>query len=980
MKYHSIHPNSIRLSVRVKFLHFLQEFLLIAGLLALPFGRVWADWNSFIVNFNKSLFGRGAQTWQIAPYDERWTYFANKSGMVQFDGERWSVFPLLGGQDVRSVLPSAKSGRIYVGGINEFGYYEPGTSGELVYHCLSDTLDSALRYVGNVWGIHEADNVLYIQGDDRVVKCVDGTCTLVQEEGMKIDCSCVARDVLYVGTNQGVWVVVGSTFFRLQGAEVLQSERIRSIRPYREGVLVATAYHGLYYCDGRTTEPLLTGAEDFMRSNEVFCMAVQGDKIALGTIHRGIVLIDLGSHRLKFFHEGNGLSDNTVLSLSFDATGQLWAGLDSGIDYVWLTLPFTNLYTRPHSCGAGYAAAARGDLLYLGTNRGLYTTTSPTVPDSGQGEIRPIEGCSGQVWDLCTLGDELFCLHDRGIFLLQGTKATRVTDITGAWTCQAVMGHTDLMYVGVYNGLYLLRRQADGRWQSVCKVDGVTDSFRQFEQESDTVLWLYNTDHVTRFTLSPDLRQVLAVREYYQADGFPCDRRMHVVKVKGRVYFSTPKGFYRLDSQADTMVPCPEMTDLLDGASGYLRVLEYGERLFALGPHELCAIDLDADASSATRTVAPLRRSLMEPVSGFETLIALSDSLLVIPHEEGFALFRMPMGHERPGVAGALHIRSIHLSYPKDSLVYSDNFLGKRPQPVISHAHNSVRMEYALPFSKATSDIRFCYRLNEEKWSDPTSVQTKEYSDLDEGEYRFEVKAVFPDGSESMDAVSFRVLPPWYRSHAAYACYVLLALWALWMVLRLEKMRVNRAKQQAEAAKGLELKRMEREYEQEKEQQAQQIMQLEKEKLEHDLQHKSQELLNLMLNLTRKNEVLAEIKTDILRVSASLRGESARDSKRQLLLINSKIDSNMQSDEVLKRIEEQFDLIHNNFMKRLQERHPDLSNSERLMCAYLKMNLSTKEIAPLLNISVRGVETMRYRLRKKFGLERKDSLTEYLAF
>ena len=89
--------------------------------------------------------------------------------------------------------------------------------------------------------------------------------------------------------------------------------------------------------------------------------------------------------------------------------------------------------------------------------------------------------------------------------------------------------------------------------------------------------------------------------------------------------------------------------------------------------------------------------------------------------------------------------------------------------------------------------------------------------------------------------------------------------------------------------------------------------------------------------------------------------------------------SNIQSDEVLKRIEDQFDLIHNNFMKRLHAKHPDLSNNERMMCAYLKMNLSTKEIAPLLNISVRGVETIRYRLRKKFGLEREDSLTDYLS-
>lgn len=171
---------------------------------------------------------------------------------------------------------------------------------------------------------------------------------------------------------------------------------------------------------------------------------------------------------------------------------------------------------------------------------------------------------------------------------------------------------------------------------------------------------------------------------------------------------------------------------------------------------------------------------------------------------------------------------------------------------------------------------------------------------------------------------------------------------------------------------------MAKEYEEERARQEKQIMLLEKETLEHDLQHKSQEMANLMINFVRKNEMLNDIKAEIAKVIASLKGESAREGKKQLLLISSKIDANIQSDEVLKRIEEQFDLIHNNFMKRLHAKHPTLSNNERMMCAYLKMNLSTKEIAPLLNISVRGVETIRYRLRKKFGLEREDSLVDYL--
>ena len=241
---------------------------------------------------------------------------------------------------------SATQKRIYVGGINEFGYYEPDADGSLAYHCMSDTLESSVRFLGNVWGIHETDNILYFQGDGCVVKYLNGKYTAI-EMNAKIDCSNMVNGILYIGTDRGVWLLVGNTFFPLQGADALASKRIRGIIPYKKGVLVVTAYNGLYYCDGRTMEPFITGAEEFMRENEVFCVAKKDDKIALGTIHKGLVLVDCSTMQLKYFNENNGLRNNTVLSVSFDTTGNLWAGLDSGIDYVCLSSPFTNLYSYP---------------------------------------------------------------------------------------------------------------------------------------------------------------------------------------------------------------------------------------------------------------------------------------------------------------------------------------------------------------------------------------------------------------------------------------------------------------------------------------------------------------------------------------------------------------------------------------------------------------------------------------------------------
>lgn len=456
-------------------------------------------------------------------------------------------------------------------------------------------------------------------------------------------------------------------------------------------------------------------------------------------------------------------------------------------------------------------------------------------------------------------------------------------------------------------------------------------------------------------------------------------RDIYVSKVEGRVYFATSHGIYKYNIHKDMMEPCNDMNNLLNGTAPYMRLLEYHDRLISLSPYEICIANLGTYKRGANTSINPIPQSLLELVPTY-AIVPLSDSLMVIPNEEGFALFTIPAVKHRQDLAHSVYIRNMYITYPKDSLIYTANFLGKKPSLAINYTSNSVRFDYSLSFlALGGDDIRFQYRLNEGAWSDYTTVHTKEYSNLSEGDYTFEVKAIYPDGTTSLDELSFRILPPWYRSVPAYVFYFVLMLLGIWYIYRWDDVRVKRKKQQAVVEKDKELHEMEKEFEAEKSRREKQIMQLEKEKLEYDLQHKSQEMANLMINFVRKNEMLTEIKSEIFKVASSLKGEGAREGKQLLLVINGKIDSNIQSDEVLKRIEDQFDLIHNNFMKRLHARHPDLSNNERMMCAYLKMNLSTKEIAPLLNISVRGVETIRYRLRKKFGLEREDSLTDYLS-
>ncbi|MFC2137490.1 helix-turn-helix transcriptional regulator, partial [Bacteroidota bacterium] len=157
---------------------------------------------------------------------------------------------------------------------------------------------------------------------------------------------------------------------------------------------------------------------------------------------------------------------------------------------------------------------------------------------------------------------------------------------------------------------------------------------------------------------------------------------------------------------------------------------------------------------------------------------------------------------------------------------------------------------------------------------------------------------------------------------------------------------------------------------------------LQNEKLEIDLQmqkveieNKSKELASIAMQITYKNEILDQIKNRLNKVSQKMIHE---ESKKQVLSLIKTIEKDMLHEEDWDKFEYHFDQVHEDFVKKLRNSYPELTPKDLKLCAYLRMNLSTKEIAPLLNISVRGVEVHRYRLRKKMDLDRNSNLTDYL--
>jgi DNA-binding CsgD family transcriptional regulator len=100
--------------------------------------------------------------------------------------------------------------------------------------------------------------------------------------------------------------------------------------------------------------------------------------------------------------------------------------------------------------------------------------------------------------------------------------------------------------------------------------------------------------------------------------------------------------------------------------------------------------------------------------------------------------------------------------------------------------------------------------------------------------------------------------------------------------------------------------------------------------------------------------------------------------EREIHQIIKMLEQDARTDADWEQFSHHFDQVHSDFLKRLGEAHAHLSPNDYKLCAYLRLNLSSKEIAALMNISLRGVESSRYRLRKRLGLDTEENLTDYL--
>lgn len=262
---------------------------------------------------------------------------------------------------------------------------------------------------------------------------------------------------------------------------------------------------------------------------------------------------------------------------------------------------------------------------------------------------------------------------------------------------------------------------------------------------------------------------------------------------------------------------------------------------------------------------------------------------------------------------------------------------------------------------------QYAYMLEglEKNWNYVGNLRFATYTNLSPGEYTFLVKASNNDNVWNEMPVSLKIIvkPPFFRT---WWFKLIIALLAAYLVYTIYMVRVQKIRRKFEMQeKLLQSKRIESEKE---------IIKLQKDKLDNELEYANKELASITMNILQKNEKMISIRDQL----HELLPGAEKDLQRKIKLITKDIEADLENENKWERFESKFDIIHDNFLKRFTEQYPKVTHKDLKMCAFIRMNISNKEIANLLNITLRSVESSRYRIRKKMGLDSEVNLNDFI--
>ena len=895
-----------------------------------------------IQTFTPNDYNAGIQNWMISQAEDHSIVVANGSGILHFNSD-WNYYPTTGFTLTRSV--KSIGNKVYSGSFEDFGYWIKSSNGKYFYNSLPKILDLTVDEDEEFWDIYEISNWIVFQSLSRLIFVdIETSEYRVISPGGNISNSFKINNSIYFHMpKQGIFTVIAGKVVPFSTNKFFRENIVIDFYKIGSDFIVLTEEKGFYKIDENSNVFKWYTDLDNFNDIKIYSSYLSSDNfILLGTVGKGYLKLSSTGKLIQNLDKSNGLNNNTVLSIFEDKNRNIWLALDNGLSLINEKSPFTIFNDFDGKLGTVYAFKKFKNFIYVGTNQGLYFKEN-----NSNNSFELIKGTSGQVWSLVEINGDLLCGHDTGTFVINRESASYISGTNGSWTFRN-SNTNELIFEGHYNGINVLEK-INNKWVLRNSLEGYDISARFFEFSDNNEIYVcHGLKGVYKLDLSPYLN---SLKSAYLINEISIDGNPSIAKFNNKIYYKNSYGIYNINKDG-LFIRDPILSEAANPTG---LMISDNQKLWVFSGDNIYYAFNDDVTNRLKLNFLALPNNLRQTV--FDNISNSENDTHVIGTRNGY--IKMDLNKyqlkEEPFFINRVEVSSIN-SNP-EAIELSGNSL-------LDYETNNITLYYGSTNYQLFEKNEYQHRLigYNDVWSDWSEINNASFNNLQYGNYKFELKAKVGENiNPEVKQISFTINRPWYLSNFMFINYLVLISLIIFLInkystnyyLRQERRlaKINKRK--------LEIREIHRQ---------QQLINLENEKLQQDVESKSRELAVSTMSMIKKNQFLGKIKTDLKKIT---------DLSKVSSVIKT-IDRNLNNLDDWKFFEEAFNNADKEFLQKIKKSHPNLTNNDLKVCAYLRLNLSSKDIAPLLNISLRSVEIKRYRLRKKMNLTHNEGLTDYI--
>ncbi|MCU0391416.1 MAG: ATP-binding protein [Thermoflexibacter sp.] len=726
-------------------------------------------------------------------------YVSGANDLCIYNGATWEVISSIS-TTIRTIAED-KDGTIWVGTIAGFGYLQENSVGKRTYISLSDQLPENEKILPTAWQIHTTKYGIYVCTQKFIFlfqKDIHGKYQKITSFPAKDNYifTFKVEDKIYITEANEAETQNTLRYIENQKIETLYTDTTRFVilifdilKHTENAILLITERKGIYVFDLNTKElkPYPTLIDDVLSTSFPYCaIRLKNGNIAIGTVYNGIFIIDNAGNLLQHISESNGLMNNNIYCLMEDRQGNLWAGSGQNIVKIAFSLPFTTFNKFYDVKGRIHSLLKDKNTFYLGSDLGIFYLES--------NKFKLVEGTQSQHWQLLPYKNGILSAGgNKGIFYLENKKIiSKLYAPNSIMQIAVAQRDSSIIYVATYGGLRIYSFE-NKQFKDLGLLKDTQSDCRSLYELPDGRLWVGTTSNGFYLVEFPknikkeELVQQANVKHYTK--GLNETQHNKLYFADNKLLFTSKTGIYTFNPSKEIF----EKTNLCDIDFSLPRyqnpIIKQDKKgnIWLLNALSIAQKQANGRFLLDSLSLLPIEKKA-------NTLSEDAENTYWIANDE--AIYRLDKNVKSSYVDIQTYIYRVSLSQ-SDSLLALDN---TRVQ-TLEYKNNSLIFNFFTNNLLNEKENQYQYFLEnyDKKWSEWTSLNQKEYTNLREGTYTFRVKSRTHYRQMSKETFySFSILPPWYRTWWAYGAYATLFIGFIYLIIKLYTKNLLKEKEKLE--------------------------------------------------------------------------------------------------------------------------------------------------------------------------------------